>query len=60
MTEITTEQWTMLIHWTGMTPKITAKELVASFLRRFNVPEGTAWIIVTRFRNQQHSNQQGG
>jgi hypothetical protein len=60
MTEITKEQWTMLQYWTALTPKITAKELVGCFLKRFSVPEGTAWIIVTRYRNQKHSEQYGG
>jgi hypothetical protein len=60
MTEINQEQWTMLTYWTAMTPKITAKELVSSFVRRFGGAEASAWIIVARFRNQKHSEKVGG
>ena len=58
MTEITNEQWTMMIYWTAMTPKISAKELVGNFTRRFSVPEATAWVAVARFRNHQHTEAQ--
>jgi len=60
MTEATSAQWAMLQYWTLNTPKISAKELVSNFVRRFGVKEGVAWIIVTRFRNQKHSDQHGG
>jgi hypothetical protein len=55
MTEITNEQWTMLIYWTNMTPKIAAKELVANLKRRFSMPDAAAWVAVARFRNHQHT-----
>ena len=57
-TEITNDQWTMLIYWTAMTPKIAAKELVANLMRRFSMKEGTAWIAVARFRNHKHTEAQ--
>lgn len=60
MTEATNEQWTMLMFWVSQMPKISAKELVGHFVRRFGGTEATAWIVVTRFRNQEHSKQYGG
>lgn len=58
MTEITNEQWTMLLYWTALTPKISAKELVGHFTRRFRTSEALAWVAVTRFRNHQHTEAQ--
>lgn len=60
MTEITNEVSSMIRFWQTQSPKDSAEKLVGNVVRYFKMKPGTAWIIVTRLRNIEHTQQQGG
>jgi hypothetical protein len=50
----------MIRYWTTLTPAIKAEVLVDNLVRRFKMAKGTAWIIITRLRNEAHTEAQRG
>lgn len=58
MNEMTQQEWSMIQYWRSINPNVKSEGLVNNLVRRFNMSEDRAWIIVSRLRNDEHTRRE--